>query len=311
MKRISPSCGLVALACFGAASLAQDHQQATILDRNLTKTPGTIEQITASAIHYSDPSGRPRSIDRSRVLAVYSRKVHGATVPTMGSAADRADGIAGVLRLSDGQIVPGFFRPGSKPEMLGWSCRRLGQFSVPLDHVASILFLDSASSIVPSGKKDLVLLTNDDRVEGFIESIGADLNIDVNGVKSTFPVDRVAAARLANPYVQGGDELIYLSDGSVLAAAEIGSKIAGKPGAVEQSTPVRWALAADNGAASVEIGSIDAVVIDPKSFLPLSSVPCTLAEPGGTRTKETVIEIADPSVAPLGLAAVTIRGPPA
>lgn len=313
---ISKTCLGAAFCLAPAAALAQDAgtPRMIILDRNLARMPADLEHIGSTSIQYLDASGRPRSIDRARAVAIYSRRTHAPSIPTAPTAsspdADTSDGLPGLLRLTDGQVVPGFILPGEKSsESVTWRSRRIGTFNIKLDRISSIALADSLALLPPATKHDLLLLTNDDRMEGFVESIGPEIAIDLNGSMTNIPIDRLSAARLANPLAPGLQPLIFLSDGTILAASELTAPAVPKGAPSPKSTTVLWSLASDSGTGVLDVASIDAVLFDPRVLIPLASLPIASSQGLDDRPWTPKPEIAPVETAPLGLASITISGP--
>jgi len=217
--------GGLLLALLAGVAWAQDSAPArmVILDRNLQRIPAELEKLAPSTIQYTDATGRSRSIERARVLAIFSARGHSVSLPSAVAAGEGGGGIPGVLRLTDGQVVPGFLITPEEPgENVAWRSRRIGQFAVPLERASSILFAEVARDTTKP-QKDTAILGNNDHVEGFVEGIGKQLTIEVEGKKNTLPIERVAWIALANPLVPGSLPLVYLNDGSVLTTSELAS----------------------------------------------------------------------------------------
>lgn len=314
---IAQACLGVAFVLTASSSVAQDAPRMIILDRNLARTPANLEHIGPTSIQYLDASGRPRSIDRARAVAIYSRRTHAPSIPTAptptttpSSDADTSEGLPGLLRLTDGQVLPGFIVPGEKSsESVTWRSRRIGTFNIKLDRISSIALADSLALLPPATKHDLLLLTNDDRMEGFVESIGQEIAIDLNGSMTNIPIDRLSAARLANPLAPGVQPLVFLSDGTILAASELTAPAVPKGAPSPKSTTVLWSLASDSGTGVLDVASIDAVLFDPRVLLPLASLPIASSQGLDERPWTPKPEIAPVETSPLGLASITISGP--
>ncbi len=309
----SAAIGVCTLLGFGSTALAQDSAGSArmiILDRNLTRIPGDIDQISPRTIQYTDGSSRSRSIDRPKVLAIFARKSH-APAPPSSLTVDAQGGIPGVLRLTDGQIVPGYLDVSTAAgESIAWRSRRIGTFTLKLDRVSSLVFSDSPRPSAAS-KRDTLLLTNDDRVDGFVESIGKEVCIEADAGKTNIPIERIAAARFANPPVASSLPLVFLSDGSVLSAADIVSTPTpkGAPSAQLKTATVQWSLAADSGTGVVDLSSIDAILFEPGLVVPLASLAMASAEGLDGRRWTPTPAVANPDSSPIGLAPITISGP--
>lgn len=280
-----------------------------ILDRNLQRIAADLEKISPSTIQYTDQAGRSRSIDRARVLAVFSGRGHTASLPSAVAAAEGAGGVPGVLRLTDGQVVPGFLVTAADPgENIGWRSRRIGQFSVPLERAASILLADVAPDSAKP-QRDTAILGNSDRVEGFIEGVGRELTIEVEGKKQALPIERVAWIGLANPPEPGAFSLVYLNDGTALAATELASTPPTSKGAPSETATAQWALASGSGTGVVDLEGIDAILFDPRAIVPLAGIAIERTAGLEGRRWTPAPEISAAGSAPLGLASITLSGP--
>ncbi len=294
-----------ALIGFAAAASADDVPVFHFIDRDLVRLSGELVGLSDKSVQYRDASGRPRSLDRAKLLAAYTRRHHGPAVPTSLSVADSPGEIPGVLRLADGQLVPGFLLTGdtaasSKADVIRWRSRRVGPFVAPLDNVLA-LSLNDAPRPLEASKSDIVLLTNADRLEGFVESIGPELVIEVGGKNSTILMDRVAWVQLSAKPTPASSQLVYLTDGSILAAKSIESSGTG--------LTVGWSLAGDDSTGVLDLGALDAIVFEPAALRPLAACEVLKQEPLQSRRWAPPITTQPIDDAPIGLAAITIDGP--
>lgn len=301
----------LALALFagltlGVAARADEPERFHFIDRDLVRLSGEFVGLTDKAVQYRDTQGRTRSLDRSRLLALYSRRHHGAALPTSISVADAAGELPGVLRLADGQLVPGFLLTGSASgDTIRWRSRRIGPFSIPLDAVLSIAFNDTER---PAEKttSDVVLLTNADRLEGFVESIGTELVFELKSGKQSIPLDRVASMQLAAKASKPAAQLVSLADGSILAAKSIASA-GGPPNALT----VLWSLAGEGSTGVLDLSVIDAIVFEPEALRPLAACELVKHEPLQSRRWAPTPVAQSVQDAPIGLASITVDGPAA
>lgn len=156
-----------------------------------------------------------------------------------------------MLELVDGQRLPGTYQVG--PEGAAWDHRWIGVFPIVTDRIASIRFLPSTVIRRPSDS-DLVVLSNGDRINGFIEALGTEIVLDAAGSPGAsnpgevvdagsddggardpskddsprgssvrrIPVDRVAAVAFAA--IESAETpplLVWTMDGSVVGAREL------------------------------------------------------------------------------------------
>ncbi|MBL8876888.1 MAG: hypothetical protein JNM86_13915 [Phycisphaerae bacterium] len=305
---LAPALALLLLASAGFAQEASVPRM-TILDRNLQRITGDLERLNQSTIQYIDTAGRSKSIERSRVLAIYSARGHSASIPSAIAAGEGGNGIPGILRLTDGQIVPGFLVPTDNPgESVSWRSRRIGPFLVPLDRTSSILLTESIHEIA-NPQRDSAILGNSDRVEGFVEGIGTQLTIESGGKKDSFPIERVGWIGLANQPSPGSLPLVFLSDGSVLATTELASAVPAGKAPSDRTATALWALASESGTGVIDLDSIDAILFDPRSIVPLAAIsPARVSGIDGRRWTPTP-DVSRAGGSPIGLASITISGP--
>ena len=302
---------VLALLLASASSMAQDAapRRMVILDRNLQRIPAGLDRLTSSTVQYTDAGGRSRSIERSRVLAIYSGRGHSASLPTAVAAGEGGGGIPGVLRLTDGQVIPGFLVTTDEPgEAIAWRSRRIGQFSIPLERAWTMSFAETAHAITMP-QRDTAILGNSDRIEGFVEGIGKHLLIEAAGQKTSIPIERVTSIALANPPVPGSMPLVFLSDGSALTASEFASSPPNAKGAPNATATAQWTLASESGIGVVDLEGIDAIVFDPRAIVPLGSIDIEKAAGVDGRRWTPTPHVSPSETAPIGLSSITISGP--
>ena len=292
------------MALLGLAPVAgaEDAAPFHFIDRDLMRISGELVGLSEKSVQYRDGTGRTRTLERSKLLAAYSRRHHGPAVPTSLAVADTTGEIPGVLRLTDGQLVPGFLMTAEAAggDAIRWRSRRVGGFTVTLESVAALTLNDGPREVVESAS-DVVVLTNADRLEGFVESIGPELAMEVGGQKSRLAIDRVAWVQLAAKPTVAAAQLVYLSDGAILAARSIASSGSG--------LTVTWALAGDDSSGVLELGAVDAIVFEPAALRSLAACEVLKQEPLQGRRWAPPIGVQAIDDAPIGLAAITLDGP--
>lgn len=308
---------MVMVAGLAAGARAEESDRFHFIDRDLLRVSGELVGIGEKSVQYRDATGRVRSLERAKLLAAYSRRHHGAAAPTAVAVAEAPGEIAGVLRLSDGQLVPGFLvtSAGVKGEgdakansdTIRWRSRRVGGFESALDRVVWI-GLNDAPRVFEAAKTDVVLLSNADRLEGFVESIGSELVIEVGSTKNTVPIERVASIQLSSKAVRSDTPLVSLSDGSVLAARQLASTGTAS-GVGAGAMTVVLSLAGEGSSGVLDVGAIDAIVFEPASLVALASCPIVKQEALGGRRWAPSPEVQSLEDAPIGLATVTLSGP--
>lgn len=147
---------------------------------------------------------------------------------------------------------------------------------------------------------DTVVLVNGDVIHGFVESLGAQVVIQVKPDEppTIYPLVRVERVRIANPLTPPSGPCVWLSDGSMIALA---------PGAV--SAPDFYAAPGRlGGVLHVKPGEVVGVAFDARTFAPLSG--CEMVEyrasPDRAWTRPPRVLA---SGAPLNAANIEVPGP--
>lgn len=102
------------------------------------------------------------------------------------------------VELVDGQRLVVSPEDGDDPETLAGDALGFGACRVPLERVARIA-RQGAPWRAPTPGEDEALLTNGDRLTGFVERVGREVVIETADGPVAVPLDRVAELRLANP----------------------------------------------------------------------------------------------------------------
>lgn len=118
------------------------------------------------------------------------------------------------------------------PESLAGTALGLGACRIPLERIARVA-RPGAAWRTDTPTDDVVLLTNGDRLSGFVASIGAEVAIEsADGVVARVPFARVREIRLANPPAATGDAHAPLMTddlGITLRAHTLGVDLSGQP----------------------------------------------------------------------------------
>jgi len=213
-----------------------------------------------------------------------------------------------LVHVADGQILVGSFggfvanESGSASR---WKHAGLGMVTVPLDQTALIQFEPQASNL-QAAESDVLLLRNGDRLGGFVKSVGAEVEMEVEGTSQPIPVERIAGIALVHAAQNGGPIRVWLDDGSVLDAARIDGGFAGGF-ALRGLT-----LVAGKSNLPLMPDDIAGVALKPSSLRSLAvqsprvEASTATALPRVHREPPTV---GDARAAPLSAAAITLRGP--
>lgn len=140
------------------------------------------------------------------------------------------------VHVSDGQRLAGRIDFTAGRDAIGVTHHRLGRVVVPLTDVLRCVYLDAAPAPAPAGlparpQEDLLILTNGDRLTGFIEGIdtspehGQRIEIIPTGADQPIhlPLDRLGGMVLANPRraVPPTLDLLVLHDGTRVLAGSL------------------------------------------------------------------------------------------
>lgn len=280
-----------------------------------------------AVITFLDAGGTRQSVPMSGAIALAPP----SWLPTPESVApplgDRVgEGNAQRLELTDGQRIIGQIAEPTPPNVEGAPAKtgnshvsirsdRLGMVTIPTDRV-SRFFLDAGRRAAPmafSTAADTLLLVNEDRVEGFLETLGPKVRIEASpsrpGARPTLTeidLDQVEIAHLVNPLLPPDGCWVELADGSVLAvepaslSAQLDSaKLAVRPMVLGQgASPV-----------SLELNELAGIVPDASRLIPLSSLTLASQRPHASAPRTAPAEIVADAPAPLGAADVLLPGP--
>jgi hypothetical protein len=219
----------------------------------------------------------------------------------------------GMMVLADGQRLPGEAVLGSKTqgETLAWMHQWLGRVEVPLNSIASVAF--SAKSVPPPpGQGDVVLLANGDRQEGLIVSLGNPITLEPTGSKDTIDIslDLVSAVTMVSSPQPPKGRRIWFIDGTVI---DVQTLAIGADGLLRMTgawinPEANGAAGANNAASRQTLAHIAAILLDPNSLIPLSTLAPTRIEGPSTRYSLPKPQALS-SNAPLNLSDIDIRGP--
>ncbi len=206
----------------------------TLLDRSLGETPARVVRIDSAGVWFTGPGEPAGRAPRVRPVADLVAMINAEHVrgPRPDDADERplltvtlADGqrlIGRVAREPEG-TTPGSASSKDAPLTLDTA---LGTARVVLDLVAGVSVGVSPSLGGEAPKKDVVLLRNDDRMEGFVEAIGATVVVQPEGAASTtVPLERVREITLANPRTAPRGAIAWLADGSVIRITDLAQAV--------------------------------------------------------------------------------------
>lgn len=240
-----------------------------------------------------------------------------------------------VIELVDGQRLlgslgaPGPDGPPGDDQSLRWNHPRLGLQTIPLERVHALRLSAPATpealraveqqesrSGVP--ESDMVLLTNGDRLTGFVDRIGGPSD-EVVVTPAPSPgskpqpvhvsLAQAAYIALANPMVRPAGIVLWLSDGSVVATDRLGFDAAADRvtlGALPSAT------ATPSPGASLDPGDVRAVALDASRLTPLASLGIARSAPTGDRRiaePARIVPLSEGAPSPLGADDILLPGP--
>ncbi|MCC5823842.1 MAG: hypothetical protein LAT64_08845 [Phycisphaerales bacterium] len=131
------------------------------------------------------------------------------------------------IELTDAQRLLIDIAESEDPDAIVGPVVGLGPGRIPLDRVARVA-RPGASWYAPTPDTDLVLLTNGDRLTGFVGAIGPVVLVETDaGAVTEIPLDRVAEIRLANPPERTPGMIVTDDRGVALRPRTLGIDAAG------------------------------------------------------------------------------------
>ncbi len=310
MRRASIQFGTAVFgALFCAAASAQDVRTITksLLDRRLGEKTVQLTGIDDRTVMYIDAGGQARTDLLTEYLAI---------LPV-------ADGPAAahppsVIELLDGQRLVGSLATGrtAPADSLLWEHAGLGMLAFKLDEVRRIQFQEGpavAAQRPGEDATDIVTLANGDRIDGFVDAVGAIVSIEVNGTRRDLPAERVQEIVLGGgkPRPPVHAMVAWLSDGSVVACRSLQTSrtgevsltpLLGEPADKGTEAPVLPTLV-------MRLDDVRALAMDPAALVPLASLKVAAQAPAAGRRWSRGVEALDPRWSSLGLADIELPGP--
>ena len=208
--------------CLAGTAPAWAMTEAQLLGPGLEPEPVQVRGLYDGTLHYFDGQ---RRLQRRGVDAFVSlRQIAGRSSER---AWQRLQGGGGML-LSDGQRLAGRWVGASEDgQALLWEHAQLGRFEVPLDRIAQLWHGEAGwAELDAPPSEDVVVLSNGDRLRGFIESVdasGVSMQLARGGEPVHLPATRMARVVLANPRATpaAGWHEVHLADGSRVLAGDM------------------------------------------------------------------------------------------
>jgi hypothetical protein len=298
IRRISTLAGTIAaLACaaiVGAQSNeTSDRPRILLIDDQFNASHARLVSIGADGVTIEDPSGNITLLAPGSVLALVSidgpiNPDHGigSVVPAQQVEPIRARRITealtasaqGFIETTTGARFPGSVAPtAATGDAVAWQHPKVGRVEIPLEAITRMVMPQAAADGPPVRRTDgadELVLANGDVLPGFILAIGPTTSIETDsGNIVDLPIDRVAAALLANPSEPMDGTMIWLTDGSTFPASAL---------TATGSSGVRMTLP---GGETVEYDpqTLRAIAFEAAGILPLSELEPQTQEPVGDR----------------------------
>ncbi|MFU8829591.1 MAG: NPCBM/NEW2 domain-containing protein [Phycisphaerales bacterium] len=202
--------------------------------------------------------------------------VESARAARIGRALSAA--MQGFVETTRGLRYPGVVSPtAASGDAVAWQHPEAGRIEIPLDDISRILSAEAASEGPPprrSQNSDELVLSNGDVLSGFLLSVGPITSIETEaGNIVDLPIDRVAAALLANPKQPMTGTMIWLDDGSTFSAEAL---------TATGSAGIRVTLPG-GGTVEYDPQTLRAIAFEAAGILPLSDLPPQSQEAVGER----------------------------
>ncbi|MBX3365662.1 MAG: hypothetical protein KF866_12975 [Phycisphaeraceae bacterium] len=211
--------------------------------------------------------------------------------------------IRSMIELTDGQRLAGVLLSGGNGEEFWWEVAGHGILSVPLDAVRALCF-DGCPDRWEQTLRDVVVLRNGDRLEGFVAAIGDRIELESAGRVLAFDPASIIRVQLAASAQQVEGAMLWLADGQVVRVGAFG----GMEG-VRFSIQPDWPGDAQSEAfkLSVRIDEAVALVADAAVWAPLASLGIERQGPVAGRRWASPVIVGE--VGPAGLADLRLPGP--
>lgn len=190
--------GIVAAMILAAAVPVRAIETVILIDRELSRQSIQLIALADGRIRYFGPDRDFLSMPIEQAV-----RLDLTDAPIVSDAAgESAQSTPKVLRLIDGQTLPGKFLGVTESGNIQWETSSLGTFETPMDRVAFVDVTTPSDSRNDSAvpKEDTLHLLNGDTLTGFIESVRPDsLKLTRAGGTIELPWASIIALRLANP----------------------------------------------------------------------------------------------------------------
>ena len=213
------------------------------------------------------------------------------------------------LRLKDGQTFIGQPSSSSPPEQCVWIHPRLGQLSIPMEHIDSIHLHPQDTPFTPSPEFDQVRLRNNDVLSGFITEIGNPIQIEVDRAGTTdviqVPWGRIASVHLFGEQSAPTFPRVWFRDGTIVSFPTLAFD---DDWWLQVESHPHLAPEGPRAPNPPTLGMVHAIAFDSTPFIPLGGLPVSRVQIPPTRMTNPGPTITDPS-AVLHLSPIECSGP--
>lgn len=293
----------------GKSSPLPETTSHVLIDRQLRTRTVRLVSVEPQGVKVIE-SGQEQTLPMTDVLGLADAVSWNAIVDAHDrSAADRAG--LGLLELVDGQRVVGGFAPadpGRPEDHLAWEAGPLGTLVIKLDRVARVREGAMVAAPPPRAdraKRDRVVLSNGDVLEGFVERLGAEVWVAVgtSGPATRVEASRIREVTLTNPLEPLTGRVLWLGAGSIIGVEALAPARAGT-----LAFSARAEVGSDRSI-EVRLDQIRAFLPDAASLRPLSELPIARQEPAADRTGAAPVRVLGRGDAPLNAADIELPGP--
>ncbi|MDX2017142.1 MAG: hypothetical protein SFY95_05810 [Planctomycetota bacterium] len=296
-----------------------------VLDSDLRPVRGTLAGIAGSTVRVRESRARVRTLERAALVlfeparpdrpdavepestlingddqiapSASSPTAQAPAQPTPGAEGDEAARTAGLLELTDGQRWPGTLVK-AQGETLTWR-GPAGVRSVQIERVRRWTRVPGIVSGPLAARDDLVILTNKDRLEGFIAAIDSggdsgagELTLERRGKAEALRLDTIAIVApaskdAAQPTADVAPIMVWLrgplDSAAIVAATDVSTDVSSGNTRSSQATTTRLTFAG-TALGAVDPANISAIRLR-SDLTPLASLAFTPA--GSTATGNT------------------------
>lgn len=214
-----------------ATARAQDEAPpVTLVDERLRRTRARIVSVSPSQLIAEINGAAERATPAERWVGWTSPLEEATAIP--------------MLSLADGQRFYGA-PAGGAGDIIRWTADGAGPIEVDLEDIDRIVLAPRLDPGPSEALEDVVILSNGDRLEGFVISLGDEVVIEVEGRPVELPLQRVAVIDLASAPADRAGAYMWFADGSVARLEAQGDTflLAQAPSGWEAAAPLHKARA--------------------------------------------------------------------